>query len=236
MDTNALISLNHIVSSLQNELNDYTPAQKKRLFTLAIEALTDLNIFYAPSFKTAYYTVSSINTVDVESDYIDYYRIGVIEEGKIWELTKNNNIPLINAIDCGLDTGDTNNQLADATLPDWHYSITGALNVGYYRYDPDNRRIVFSGDMVGRQVVMEYITSGVSLSGNTWVPRQAAEVLKDYIHWKSIKRTDAAMNLKEMARRDYYDSLGKYQRREWSFTMEEFLDVLRGSYKLTVKR
>ena len=236
MDTKALISLKHVVASYQNEANLYSPSAFKRLLQLAIEGFGDLNIFYTPSFKTSYFTVSSINTVDLPEDFVDYYRVGMIVDGKVWELSRNNNIPIINSLDCGAWAGDADNQTLSTQQYEWHYSFSGGKNVGYYRIDNELRRIVFSGDMMGREVVLEYISTGVSVSGNTWVPREVAEVLKEYIHWKSIQRTDDAVSQKELAQRNYYLALQKYQRRAWSFTLEEFLDAIRSGHKQTVKK
>ena len=236
MDTKGLISLKQVVASYQNETGDYSTSHYKRLMQLAIEGLSDLNIFYSPSIKTAYITVTDINTIDVPEDYVDYIRVGLIVDGSIWTLTKNTNIPLLRAISCGEDLGDTANQLSPRQQFDWHYSFSGGTNVGMYRYDPEYRRLVLSGDLMGQTAVLEYISSGVSCSGDTWVPREAGEVIKEYIYWKSQQRTDAAVSQKELAQRNYYYALHKYMELAYSFTIDEFLDAIRSGEKQTIKR
>ena len=236
MDTTGLISLKQIVSSYQNETGDYSPSNYKRLMQLAIEGFSNLNIFYSPSIKTEYITVSDINTIDVPEDYVDYIRIGVIYDGSIWTLTKNDNIPLLRSVSCGEDVGDTDNQISPSQQFNWHYSFAGGTNVGMYRYDPEYRRIVLSGDMMGQLAVLEYISSGVSCSGMTWVPREAGDVIKEYVYWKSIQRTDAAVSQKELAMRNYYFALNKYKEFAYSFTIDEFLDAIRGGEKQTIKK
>ena len=236
MDTAGLISLKHIVSSYQNETGDYSPSSYKRLMQLAIEGFTDLNIFHSPAIKTETLTVTEINTIDVPEDYVDYVRIGIIVDGSIWTLTKNNNIPLLRSISCGEDVGDADNQVSPRLQYDWHYSFAGGTNIGMYRYDPEYRRIVLSGNMIGQSVVLEYMSSGVSCSGATWVPREAGEVIKEYMYWKSIQRTDAAVSQKELAMRNYYIALEKYKAMAYSFSVDEFLDAVRSGEKQTVKR
>ena len=236
MDTTGLISLKHIVSSYQNETGDYSPSNYKRLMQLAIEGYSDLNIFYSPALKTEYIVVTDINTINVPEDYVDYVRIGLIVDGSIWTLTKNNNIPLLNSISCGEDDGDTDNQVSPRMQFDWHYSFAGGTNIGMYRYDPEYRRIVLSGDLIGQTAVLEYISSGVSCSGMTWVPREAGEVIKEYIYWKSIQRTDSAVSQKELAMRNYNFALAKYMEMAYSFTVDEFLDAVRSGEKQTVKK
>lgn len=236
MDSNALISIRQVVSSYLNEAGIYTLENYNRYLQICIEGLSHLNIYYVPSYRITYGTVDSINCYDLPDDFIDYYRIGVILDGKIWTLTKNDKIPTINAISCGEDLGDADNQGA-IDIPYAHqYAINGGWNFGYYRVDKEKRRIVFSGDMIGRQIVLEYISTGVSLSGSTWVPRELSKVLKDYIHWKAIQRDpQVALNHREVARRDYYDSLAEYNRLQCSFTVDELLDALASGFGQSIK-
>ena len=237
MDTNALITIRHAVDSYLNELGIYSKGNYKRFLNIVLEGYTNLNIHHIRGVKTFYDTVTDINTVDLPADFIDYIRIGMIEDGKIWTLSLNEDIALPNALDCGEYEGDADGLAASDQPWYWHYSSRGGYNYGYYRVDWDLRRVVFQGDMVARQVVIEYLSSGVNMSETTFIPRELLPVLKEYLNWVVLKRDrQAPMNRIEMARRDYYTALNEYEKLNWGFSADEFLDAIRKSWKQTLKR
>ena len=239
MDTPAVIPVTEVVKSYLNSKGTYTKINSRRYLQMLLEGFGDLNIFTSGSFKTYYPTIDSTNRISVPLEYIDYVRIGFPMLGEIWTLTKNDNLILPNAMDCGAEVGDSENMTPiDFANLNWvDYGATGGANFLYYRWDKENRKLVFQGDGVGRQVIVEYLSTGVSLSGDTMVPREMLSLLKTYLRWQELSYDDRTpMNKEEIARRNFYDAKNQYNNFKNSFTVNEFLDALYSTYRQTPKR
>jgi hypothetical protein len=238
MDTPALITLHQVLNSWLNEKGIYTKTNYKRFYFVLAELLVDLEINRTTSFKTMYPVIDQNNTIKVPLEYIDYVRIGYPIGGQILTLTKNDNILLPRAFSCGTETGDLENKIAiDASWVQYDYSATGGKNFMYYRYDKEHRQIVFRGDGIGKAIVLEYNSTGVSLSTETYLDIQLLPVLKNYLDWIEAKHDKSiGMNRIEMYRRDYIDKRDEYVMTSQAFTADEYLDVVRSTYKQTIKR
>ena len=110
---------------------------------------------------------------------------------------------------------------------DW-YTPGGGDNVAKYRIDKSKRRIVFEGPMMGKEIILEYISTGIPVSGNLYIPRGLMPVLKNYLDWILKKRNDQMPESKVYsAKQDFYESLHAYERAEDSMTADEILDIIR---------
>jgi hypothetical protein len=238
MDTPGFVPLAQVVHSFLNATGIYSKVNYKRFLRIVAENYSDININGTALFKTVNIVVGATNTIPWPSDYIDYVRIGVGFSGKIFTLTKNEAIVGVDAISCGEDIGDAN--LTDPIQNDWysHYSASGGKNFMYYRSDKETRRIIFDGDGVGRTIILQYISSGVSVDGETMIPASMLKMLRKYLHWvlMDYDMTNKYPQSKiETARRDFYIFKEEYERFDTTFTADEFIDALRQSYSQGIK-
>lgn len=235
MDTKTIITIQKCVYDVLNDLGSSDENQYTRFLQFALRGVTHLNLHHINSFKRATIAVSSINTVQLPDDYVDYLRIGICINGKIWTLTRNDKICLPDTMDCGED--DAAVESADEYLPYFHYGASGGVNYVGYRVDKERHRIVFDGTVPSNSIILEYISTGISQEGTTYIPIEAREAVIAWIHWK---RTEHDTTLPEVAKARYFANycrevrtLEQFQK---SFTLDDLMDVIYSSYRQTPKR
>lgn len=186
-------TVRYIVKSILNRIGDYTMRHYKYIEQLIYEHFTDLNLWHLDNIEVVYLRMSDAKTVDLPPDYVDYIKIGIPINGKLKVLTRKDNILLPREFEDGEEVGNTD---ATETLEDVAifftshfkngryigslYGIPGGIDQAYYRVDKEKRTIVFSGSVPRGEIVLEYISSGVKLTGSSVIPRETASVLRNY--------------------------------------------------------
>lgn len=184
-------TLKAIVANIRNEEGDFTARYYNRLMQLAIRVYKDLKVTTIKTYDKKWLTVTDINTVNLPSDFVKLIGIGVPYNGEMWTLTKNNGLipPLsessgIEAIDS--DRGE-NQTIDGGDHPYMAYAAPPGQNKYYYKMDTESDRIILNGD-VGSEVLLAYISTGVSLSQDTLIPKIAEEAIIAGIFWYRIRR------------------------------------------------
>lgn len=239
--SDALISLESICESYANVKGDYSKKNTYRFLQLLIEGLGEFNIFSSVG-KINWYagSVGDDGCIYVPVDFIDYIRIGTPIQGLIYTLTRNENLEMPIGMECGVVTGAENvTQLPTVEPLYWNwttvdYASTGGHNFAYYRYDKENRRIVFKGDVVGRSIIIEYITTGINMSGNTYVPREYMQLMKLYLNWQL--KLYAGDRDTEYAAREFAIEKDKVKSFQFALRPDEFLDNLRLLWTRAIRR
>ena len=241
MDTPALTTIDKIAASYANSKGEYGKQNKWRYMQIILEGYQDWNVFHNSAKKVMWYagTVDSHGVIDWPSDMYDYIKIGTPINGQIVTLTRNDNLDIPIGLECGQVTGVDLSQSIGGEPLYWNwttvdYAATGGHNFAYYRSDKDNRRTVFQGDCLGRLIVIEYISSGVSLSGDTWIPTELTQLLKLYLNWQLKFYADDKNT--EYAAREYSIEKDKIMKFNWAFRPDEFLDMIRSTFTRAVKR
>jgi len=236
-NTNAMVSMDYIVRSYMNERDDFNMDHFERFLQIVREGITEMNIFRLRSIKPYYTTVSAVNIASLPPDYIDYCRIGMVFDGKVWELGYNKDINIPRNEVCGVEGANPDN-LSAIPSPYWNEpTYGGGYNIGKYRIDEQRRVIIFDGDMASKEIVIEYISSGVSITGKTYVPRQIIPSIKGYLNWILKERNDKVnMGEKIRAEQLYHREIIKLNSFINGFTAKEFMDLLRSGYTRGVKR
>lgn len=256
--SSGIITLNYCVMNLINELSEDTKYYQKYL-QLAIDAVTEVNIFHINNIRVAYLTTTAMaeNTgqqyyVDLPDDFVDYYKIGINKGGKLWTLTLNNNYILPKNENCGelesipANSTDASNLTYGYYYTDhfkgqkyvpYAYSLGGGINQAYFRIDKENRRIVLSGAMADTEIILEYKSTGINMTGETLIPRQAVGTIKAYIHWKRLEY-DPRVSMNEKMRKEqlYGKEIEQLRHHELMFTISEYQDMLYSTMKQTPKR
>lgn len=239
-DTHALTTVEKIAASYANSKGDYSKAQLYRHMQIILEGYQQWNIFNSTK-KISWYAgeVDSTGCIDYPIDMFDYIRIATPVNGLLVTLTRNDNLDMPIGLDCGEVTGlDVSTSLGTDPLywqwstPD--YAAHGGHNFCYYRDDKANRRIVFKGDSVGRQIVIEYTSSGVSLSGETFIHAELTQYLKLYLQWQL--KLYAGEKDTEYFAREWAIEKQRLMNYQFAFRMDEFLDMLRSNFTRAVKR
>lgn len=237
MHTNALVPMDYVVRSFMNERDDFNLDNYERYMQIIRDGYTSMSIHRLRSVKVAYVTVNDVNIASLPPDFIDYYRIGMVFDGKVFELGLNRDLNIPKNEVCGVEGGNPDN-LDGIDSPYWYEpTYSGGYNLGKYRLDMNRRLIIFDGDMASNQIVIEYISSGISITGKTFIPREVVPVLKAYLNWIIKERSDkVAMGEKMRAQQLYNIEEVRLNNFLNSFTMEEFLDAWRSGQHRGVKR
>jgi hypothetical protein len=235
-DSDGIVSLRYILANIKARLM-WDDRNDQFLLQYIIDAVSELNMFHLDisGTKTVIIDVNEINTIDLPSDYIDYEVIGYIVNGKITSLSKNPNIPIPISGDCGADTNPFPDLVQDLpSVPT--FGVGGGYNVAEYTIDKRGHRIIIQGTVPGNQILLKYTSSGISLTEETYIPKQYVPAIRAYVLWVIAENDPKEpMNNKIRKGQLFADEVIRVGATEMP-TMDEISDALRMGYRQTPKR
>ena len=246
------VTLQNIVSNVLNDKNIYSKENYKRYMQWVIRAYTQLNLYNLDSIEVDYLTMSDSGAVSLPDDYIKYTKIGVCSSGRVVVLGLNKDLCTPRGAECGIDINDYFNSSDPDIVSDGYYfaphyrsgsyipklyGYTGGFAESYYKVDGERRQIQFSSSVNRNEIVLEYISSGISLSGVTYIPRQAVEPLIAFCHWQEAKfdAKTPVTKLREL-KNDYLEEETKLTFFENAPTIQEIQDAMYSTWSQTPKR
>lgn len=176
MAANTYITIDDIVNNVALTIGDdsyLTGSLNYQLRLLALQGLKELSFDMLQEVKSIELAVSSTGTITLPDDYIKYVKIGILgSDDKVHYLGKQDNLNLVS----GATSTDSNDIDDD---PAYFYGIGGRYGVGggtnhngYYRVNKEDNTISFSSDAIGKNIILEYISNGVTLSNVQPVKRK----------------------------------------------------------------
>ncbi len=236
MDTKGMVTLNSVVSNAMLELDHPEEWERFRLYQFAIRGMREINLLHMKAVKTARLQMTEINTVILPDDFISFVALGTVFNGRFWVFTRDKKLMLSTTEDCGEENLDTDKTHDIGSAPNLQmYGLPGGSNQYYYTMDLPNNRIIINGFPRG-EVILKYISSGVSLDKETLVPAVAEDCLIAYIIWKREKgKKDVPQYHKEMLARDFYREVDKLRFINGP-SLDEIYDAIYESFIQTAKR
>jgi hypothetical protein len=190
------ISALYTIDQLINDLllsqpeSQRTDSEYKRYFNFAISGLRELRLLYTEDGKNIIKVEpDNVNRINFPSDMEEFIALGVPVQGKIWWLTrKNDMIPTktVVGLDESLDSDDDEGELLQNAQSNTFSSVGGINLQGYYTIDNKNREIIINNTQ-RTELLLAYTSSGVELSSTTYFPTKYVEALKSWISWKDIE-------------------------------------------------
>lgn len=247
----AQVNLSYIVRNLQNDMEDYSMQQYKRLLQIVINGVRQLRMFGQPAIQVYYAKVNEAGIIPFPPDYIDYTKIGLFVHGQIVTLSVNQNMALNRDQACGVDIRTMYKDNGQAILSlyggyyfaphYWNgqyvgglYSAGGGWNTAYFKVDKVAQQIQFDGIIKSDQVVIEYASTGIS--AGTILPAEFIEPLKNWTDWQRLlRKDDVPLSVKQDKERLYYDAVKNLRSFNNKFTYSEYLDGLRRRFKQSPK-
>ena len=234
-----LVSLDSIVYDVLNDIGDYDKTNFIRYKQWALRGLQSLRLHILNIMESDYFTVDSNNIINLPDDFIDYIRVGYINEGRIYTLSLNESIPITNTIVNGA-TAQYDAIKDSEPIPEigtWLSAPPKIWNIAFFRYDKEANRMIFSGDMAGQSILIEYVSTGVSRNGTCFLPVQARESLIAWVHWqRAMGDVKATLNDKREKERIFKGTVSDLVNFEFSFTIDDIVDVISEGYSQLVKR
>lgn len=243
-----------VVRSYMNRKGEKALTNFQRYLQIAIEGYSSIGIFEGNVVEVAYLTVNQeTNTVQLPVDFITYFKIGVNINGRLWTLTKNDDmVPLRPETICAapIETVATSTDIDYSLLGGYYfaphyryggyvdtlYGLSGGFNTAYYKVDYKNMVIQFQGYVPNGEIILEYQSSNVS-SGSMLIPRQATPAVRSYLDWACILH-DPRVPMNEKLNFERLHNIDLYELKllNCSFSLDEFLDNQYASYSQSIKR
>lgn len=254
-----IVTLQQIVFSMLNEMGIYSKENYLRYCQLAIDGVSDLYMHSAPAPEVVYLTSTSNGIVDLPQDFRDYYKIGIRRNGQIWTLTRNDRLLLPRTEACGevsaeevyddhaitadeSTTGSTmvyyTPHFCEGNYVSTLYGAIGGINSGYFRIDYERNQLILSNTAPGTTIIIEYRSSGVSMSQATLVPADARPYVVAYIHWKRTQFDNLlSASFRAEMKQNFIEAEESYRTKRYlAFTVDDYLDSLYEGIHGSIKR
>lgn len=257
----------YIIDSVKTDRDiDHTKFDVK-FHKWTIDVFRKLNAFnLLPTYKSILLDVDPRdNSIRVPNDYIEYTKIGLVSNGKILNLSLNDNISIAQQrYNCCLEavTELNFNSNAEMGVPfystiswyDWQWYYLPSFHNGQfvagrygqgegfyrggYREDKANRRIVFDQFLKFPTVCLEYKSSGGIITGNTYLPENAIAPMVNGVHRERCKHSKDPAEHADFAlyNREFSRSVKLLAAQEAGLTAGQILDIFRSSIHQLPKR
>lgn len=236
MDTSGTRTLKQIVKDIHFE-GGYSPENWKIIGQFALNAIRELHMFHTVQYKIAKINVdTSIHTIDWPTDYIGFCYIGVPQNGKLWTLTRNNQLISTTTLLNGQETLDSNQ--GEGVVPPegqlFGYGTHGGKNDWYYVEDEPNRRFILVSNTPPSSVLLGYKSSGVE-DKDTLIPLRYKECIINFVRWKLKLREPVDPKMADYFKDLYEQECNKLRAYE-DPTLDEIYDALLSEYSATYTR
>jgi hypothetical protein len=236
-------TLHDVVMKVQSDLKDYGTTNYQRYLDFAMNAYDELVQNVIPQIKTVYLDIEKNFVVPFPDDYLHYTAIGIVCAGRIITLTLDDSIALDRRSDCPVSLDDLVTAPQDFinTVPYSYvfstafrngqyvgeqFGIGGGWNRnGYYKVNASLRRFEFMNTIPSREIILEYVATGIDCNGVVEIHKSAVPVIRAHIHYQ-IDRFDRTKSLgeKEWSHGQYVKEFNIFKHYNLMFTYAEFLD------------
>jgi len=204
--------------------------EKTRFIEFAIDGYRYLNLSTIKNgFKIVKIAPNALNRYDFPSDMEEFVGIGIPYKGTIWPLTRRDEIIPTTTLVQGDDTLDsTAGEGVDLPIAqsDTVYSEGGVNAYGYYTLDEEHREFIIVSSSL-TEVLLSYISSGISNTDVTYIPGKCIPVLEAYILWQDkVYTLPSDLNVSREYERLFGDRI-KELNRIGAPSLEEMADAWR---------
>ena len=184
MATPALVSINQIVSRylLKNEKS----LDRAFIYTEhACDCVRELHLYDLPNLVTEKVVISALGIIELPTDMIGFNGLYKFIDGVKWQFTLRDDIITTTTTTLGAEGQDADYGEGEALKDPKTSTYGGVGGVNDYYYKPDwKARRIFCEGIISDTAVLEYTTSGIEISGTTYVPDMVSSVIDAYLQWK----------------------------------------------------
>jgi hypothetical protein len=235
MNTPGFRTLKQIVKDIHFE-SGYGVENWDQIGQFSINAIRELHMFHTKQFKISKVIVDTqTNTIDWPTDYIGLCYIGIPKDGKLWTMTREQNLITTTTLVNGQETLDplqgeglfpSDGQLVG-------YGTHGGKNSFYYSEDELNRRFILVGANP-INILLGYISNGVS-DKDSVIPIRYKECIINFVRWKLKLREPIDYKGADYFKDLYEQECNKLRAFEGP-TLDELYDALLSEYSGTYTR
>lgn len=226
-------------------IRDFDRKREREAANYFIRGYRDFRIFNSRSFMEMWLPVTAIKTINLPEEMVEFLSIGIPVAGEMFTFTLANGIvaPLDDPLDEALDaTLGEDDELVRSLQ--YNYGANAINDEYYFRLDEDGRRIVLKKaamDLYAQadraEVLVRFISTGVSDLDHTMVPGTAYNMLVAYIEWKLVASLPTVYDARYRAekKQDYFHEIEKFQLLDMP-TIDELYDVIFETSSQTPRR
>jgi hypothetical protein len=250
-------TLDYVVQNVMLDLGETGGKEYQRYLQWAIRGIKEMGKWTNISIKTIVLPIVN-GVADLPDDYMRYTKVGVPMSfqgsnviyilGLNPELAKNRQLD-----ECGASLTEAVNNtvtteshsLSTHYFSNYHhngqyvagmYGVGGGFSARTYDIDHERHQMIFSSDVLSDYVVLEYISTGISVHKDTLIKEAAIETLIAWIHWQRLEnKRGTPMWERTQKRLLYVSNLELLRKFDTVFTGQEYLDIARGAFHQTPK-
>jgi len=172
-DTAALIPLNKLIDRFIFKYR-LKPEMYFNLFEHAADCVRALNEGAISFYTQAEVASSALGVVTMPSDMIGLIGVALEYKGQLWYFTEKQYMII---------RDDADDVMPTDYRADWvAYGVSGAGNLFFFRVDWKGRKIYVDG-AESQDVIVQYTSNGLQVSGATTVPSEANLAIDAYLRW-----------------------------------------------------
>lgn len=202
--------------------------ERRRFLNFAVSGLRYLRSFVTKDGKVREkVTPNSLNRISFPDDMEEFLALYVPVNGKIWKLTRNNEIIPTKTI-VGIDESydeDYGEGVEQPIVELDNFAASNDVNLeGYYTIDYENKEIIINSNRK-TELVLEYISNGIGLSSISNVPAKYVKALTAWILWKDVFfDRSVALNIKVLYENEFKKSVREIKSLE-AMSLDEVIDA-----------
>jgi hypothetical protein len=225
MATSALVTVNSIIDRFlfKNEL----PTDRAWIYLEhACDAVRELHLYDLPSLVTEKVTIDANGIIELPSDAIGVNVLYKFVDGVKWKFTQRDDIITTTTTISGVEGMDEDYGEGEALVDPKTstYGGVGGVNDYYYKIYWKARRIFVN--IKSDTAVLEYVTSGIELSGSTYIPDYCTTVIDSYLEWKRSLLDERLMRFAESREKSYDKASLKMRNLINAMSYDEWRDML----------
>jgi hypothetical protein len=245
-------NITHLVLTAINRMKNfgYSITDYEWVEEIAIEFYQHrLSGYDMPSVVSVHVDVDSNTKIwPMPADFIRYTKIGYKTGNRVWTLGIDNSISLDSPDVCDNIEQATNNPNYGNSSGFWIaegfyngsyygpiYTAGGGFNVNYYRVNERERYIQFVDALPNGKAIVEYLSSGRNVCGNTLIPLAYVDAFQKYLLWQMCELKPDLINLAKDKERQYTDAIWDANILAKSPTVDEIMDTIYGASGFNIR-
>ncbi len=184
MATNGLTTVNKVVDAYMMKYEK--SLDRAWVYTQhACDAIRELHLYDLPNKVTEKVAIDTNGIIEFPDSMIGFNKLYKFVDGVKWSFTFRDDVIVTTTTTLGAEGQDSTfgegSALRDPKTDT--YGGVGGVNDYYYNIDWKARRIFCDG-ITSDTVVLEYTTSGIEMTGSTYIPDYCTPVIDTYLQYK----------------------------------------------------
>jgi len=225
MATNALIPIDEMVSRY---LLKYKKTTEDAFIYLehACNCVRDFHLYDSPNVVPVKATITSLGIIEMPSDMVGFNGLHKFVDGLMWPYTQRDDIAVTTTTLLGVESLDADYGEGEALKNPKSdtYGGVGGVNDYYYKLDWRARRIFCN--VKSDTAILTYTSSGIELSGTTYVPEFITPMVDNYLLWKETYWIEEIARERKDREKDYNNSETKIRNLINGMTGDQWRDLL----------